>query len=86
MHSPIISDVDYLLEEGHVLVTAGALAFELTYVSADERSFQWIEQPEKTRIIEVDFDGNVMFEMLVKSPIVNGSVYRSEKINFFRGE
>ena len=87
MYSPIISDVDFLPEEENVLITAGSLGLEVTYVSADDISFQWIEQHEKARIIEVDFDGNVIFEMLVTSQLTIGSsVYRTEKIALYGSE
>lgn len=50
----------------------------------DSETGEWIwdlEQPEKSRIVEVDVDGNVHFEMVVLSSIEeSGSSYRAEKL------
>lgn len=80
-HSPVISDVDYLADDDHVLITSGSLGFDLNYISPSDFGIDFIEQPEKASIVEVDFDGNVIFEMIVTSTLSRGSVYRTEKFD-----
>ncbi|MEM9057321.1 MAG: aryl-sulfate sulfotransferase [Pseudomonadota bacterium] len=83
MFSPIISDVDYLPDTGNILITAGALAFDFTWVSPSEFSGMFLDDPEKSRIIEVTEAGEVAFEMVVVSTQPRGSVYRSELVTLF---
>ncbi len=83
MYSPIISDVDYLADTGNILITAGALAFDFNWVSSEEFSGQWLEDPERSRIIEVTQDSEIEFEMVVTSNATRGSVYRSEIVSLF---
>lgn len=81
LYSPIVSDVDFVTDSRTILGTWGALAFDLIYVSPDETSFELSEQPEISRIIEVDYEGRVLFEMSVRlREPATPYVYRSEKL------
>jgi arylsulfate sulfotransferase len=83
MYSPIISDVDYLPETGNRLITTGSLSFVCNYTANSSIAGYFIDDPIKARIVEVDKDKNVKFEMAIKSTSVPGFVYRSEKIKIY---
>lgn len=80
MFSPIISDVDYLEKSSSVFLTAGAINFNLNYKQYPEKTtFSWDPNETETRIIEVDRNKEVLFEMVFTSS-GQGSTYRSEKL------
>lgn len=81
LYSPIISDVDFLPEQGTRLLTFGSISLELDYISNQNFSFNWANSPTKAKIMEVNNSREVLFEMSINSTIPNSSVYRSEKIN-----
>lgn len=79
LYSSIVSDVDYYEDNDHRVMISGAIS--RVY---DETLGEWgwdLEQLEKARIVEVDAEGNVHFEMVVLSSIPqSGSVYRAERL------
>ncbi|MDA8808160.1 aryl-sulfate sulfotransferase, partial [Flavobacteriaceae bacterium] len=79
MFSPFISDVDYLEKSSSVFITAGSTAFDLTYVDFENQILKGNIDQIETRIIEVNKEKEVLFEMTVESTTL-GSTYRSEKI------
>jgi arylsulfate sulfotransferase len=83
LYSPIISDVDYLPETSTRFITAGSLSFNLNYQSNTDITNTWTTDPIKARFIEVTESKEVLFEMVVKSDVVTGSVYRSEKMSIY---
>jgi arylsulfate sulfotransferase len=80
LFSPIISDVDYLPDTGTRLITAGALAFRADYYNNQRIVYGWAPQVEKSRIVEVTDNHEVVFEMLLKGKETTNLTYRSEKI------
>jgi arylsulfate sulfotransferase len=80
MHSPIISDVDYIPESNSRFITSGSIGFALNYVSNTDNSGVFTTSPIKAKMIEVDQQKNVLFEMTIRSNQTAGSVYRSEKL------
>jgi arylsulfate sulfotransferase len=83
LFSPIISDVDYLPETKTRLISSGSLAFNVNYTTSQSIISSWTNDPDKCRIIEVDDNKNVLFEMLIKSNVATGAVYRSEKLKIY---
>jgi arylsulfate sulfotransferase len=79
IYSPIISDVDFLEESSTVFITAGSIGFNLKEYSPEKIEKEWMKNVIETRIIEVDKNRNVLFEMIFESS-GPGSTYRSEKI------
>ncbi len=80
LFSPIISDADYYPEDGHRLMVAGSLSAVMRYNSPDDFSVRWNRSiEEKARIIELDPEGRVYFEMIASGP-GRGSVYRAERM------
>lgn len=79
LYSSIVSDVDYYDDNDHRVMVSGAIS--RVY---DDALGEWgwdLEQLEKARIVEVDAEGNVHFEMAVLSSIPqSGSVYRAERL------
>ena len=78
MFSPIISDVDYLEESSSVFITAGSTGADLEYDRLNSK-IQFNRNEIETRIIEINKDNQVLFEMIFESS-GPGSTYRSEKI------
>jgi hypothetical protein len=71
LYTPIVGDVDLLNETGNVLITFG----QPTHVNHQ------VTVPIRPRVIEVDREGNVVFDLSLVNP--DGSrliVYRSERI------
>lgn len=79
IYSPIISDVDFLEDSSTVFITAGSIGFNLKEYSPEKIQREWMTNVIETRIIEVDKNRNVLFEMIFESS-GPGSTYRSEKI------
>jgi len=81
MVSEFISDVDYIDKSFSRFITAGATAYDITYESPAIQLFESDPMAIETRIIEVDINKNILFEMTVISNNARaGSVYRSEKL------
>ncbi len=86
LYSPIISDVDYLPETQTRLMIAGSLAFEHSYVDSTTINNGWGTESIKARIIEVNQNEEVLFELTISSDVNNGSVYRAEKMEIYPEE
>lgn len=80
MFSPFISDVDFLEDSQTVFITAGATAFDMEYSNLNSKVTPNRDEVE-TRIIEVNRQKEVLFELTFKSSNI-GSTYRSEKLVF----
>ncbi len=80
MFASFISDVDYISKSSTRFIVAGSTAYDHTYIdSLNTFGTPNIDQIE-TRIIEVDIEKNVIFEMTLSSDDHTGSTYRAEKI------
>jgi arylsulfate sulfotransferase len=81
LYSPIISNVDYNNENNRIMVT-GSLDFELNYIDSLNIAMKWKNLPTKAKILEIK--GNMpLFEMLIKSELQTGSIYRAKQINIY---
>ena len=58
------SDVDFLEESSTVFITAGSIGFNLKEYSPEKIQKEWMKNVIETRIIEVDKNRNVLFEMI----------------------
>ena len=82
--SPFISDVDYLKDTNTRLITFGCIAIDYDYIDSTNYYGEWsVAEPIKAKIIEVDDQGNVLFEVNVIGNSQQGSVYRSEKMSLY---
>jgi len=81
MFAPFISDVDYLKNSSTYFITAGSTAFDLIYEPGGNGKFNRNNDQIETRIIEVNRNKEILFEMTLSSPIM-GTTYRSEKLIF----
>ncbi|MEM9075771.1 MAG: aryl-sulfate sulfotransferase [Bacteroidota bacterium] len=87
-YSPIISDVDYLEESDTRLIIAGSLGFNHEYIDKDNINNSWSNDFLRSKIVEVDANQNVLFELNINSDITNNgvpnsSVYRAEKLKLY---
>jgi len=80
MFSSVISDIDYIEDTQTVFITAGSTALDIEYTNLNTKFKVNLDEVE-TRIIEVNRQKDVLFEMTLKSP-GRGTTYRSEKLIF----
>lgn len=79
LFSIILSDADYDAATDRRIMTSGAIA---VFVDPETSGLVWDqEEREKTRIVEVDAEGTVHFEIvLVSSRAESGASYRADKM------
>jgi arylsulfate sulfotransferase len=80
MFSSFISDIDYIQSSDTRLLTAGAIGFSHTYIDALNNSVADNGKLERVRILEVDKEKNILFDLIIKSSVPRASSYRAEKI------
>ena len=81
--SPIISDVDYIEESNTRFIVSGALGIDHTYMDSTNHSINYSYSNPKCRILEIDENKNVIYEMIFESPNNSSSAYRGEKLSIY---
>jgi len=80
LFSPIVGDVDHFDETDSMLMVTGSLGYMYDYQGPSDSSLYWeTGTVEKAKVILVDRNGNVSFEMTVRSEDGRqASLYRAE--------
>lgn len=83
LSSPIISNVEYIENSKTKLMVAGALNFNFVYKDSTNISFTLKNTPIKCRIVEVDEDRKLLYEIALKTNAPAGAVYRAKKMSIY---
>lgn len=81
LFSPFISDVDYLEDSSTIFITSGSTAYDLEYDNINSVLTRNLDEIE-TRILEINYEKEIIFEMTFKSDNPRGTTYRAEKLTF----
>lgn len=83
LSSPIISNVEYIENSKTKLMVAGSLNFNFVYKDSTNISFTLKNAPIKCRIVEVDEDRKLLYEIALKTNASAGAVYRAKKMSIY---